>query len=312
MATRDPYDVLGIKKGAREEDIRTAYRALAKKYHPDLNPGDAAAEARFKEVQGACDLLGDAEKRSKFDRGEIDASGQERPTRQYYRDFADGGGQGARHYTFRQGGAPEDFEDLGDFFANVFGERTQPGGHGPRAGAHVQYQMNVDFLEAVNGAKKRVTMPDGKALDITIPLGAMDGQILRLRGKGQPGVQGGPAGDALITITVAPHRLFRREGKNLFLDLPITLGEAVKGGKVDVPTPTCSVSLTIPPGSNTGRRLRLRGKGVPDRRGDGAGDLYVTLQVMLPDTVDKDLAAFVETWSTAHPYDVRKAMEQAS
>jgi len=310
MATRDPYDVLGVDRTASEYAIRAAYRALAKKHHPDLNPGDATAEAQFKDVQSAYDILGDADKRAKFDRGEIDASGQERPPRQYYRDFADGGDRGARHYTFRQGGAPEDFEDLGDFFANVFGDRAQPGG--PIPGGTVRYQMDVGFLEAVNGAKKRVTMPDGKVLDISIPLGAVDGQVLRLRGKGQPGVHGGPPGDALITISVAPHRLFRREGKDLYLDLPITLGEAVQGAKVDVPTPTGSVTLTIPPGSNTGQKLRLRGKGIPDRRGDGAGDLYATLQVMLPNTVDKDLAAFAETWSKKHPYDVRRSMERTS
>jgi len=310
MAIRDPYEVLGVAKDASEEDIRGAYRALAKRYHPDLNPGDTKAENQFKAVQAAYDIVGDANKRAQFDRGEIDASGQERPSRQYYRDFAESNGQDARHYTFRQGGAPEDFEDLGDFFANVFGERTQAGGPFPGPGATVRYQMSVDFLEAVNGAKKRVTMPDGKVLDISIPLGADDGQILRLRGKGKPGVQGGPPGDALITLSVNPHALFRRDGKNVHLDLPITLDEALNGAKVDVPTPGGNVSLTLPRGSNTGQKLRVRGKGVPDRRGDGAGDLFVSLQIMLPDKPDDDLAAFVEKWTRDHPYEVRQTMER--
>ena len=311
MTTRGPYDVLGITKDATEDDIRSAYRALAKRYHPDLNPGDATAESQFKDIQAAYDILGDAEKRTKFDSGEIDASGQERPSRQYYRDFADGTGQDARHYTFHRGEAPEDFEDLGDFFAHAFGERAQQDGSYPSPGASVRYQMSVDFLEAVNGAKKRVTMPDGKVLDISIPLGAVDGQILRLRGKGHPGVQDGPPGDALITISVTPHRLFRRDGKDIYLELPITLGEAILGAKVEVPTPSGVVSLAIPAHSNTGQKLRLRGKGIPDRRGAGAGDQFVTLRVTLPKKADDDLTAFVEKWSRDHPYDVRQTMGHA-
>ncbi|MEQ8247308.1 MAG: DnaJ C-terminal domain-containing protein [Alphaproteobacteria bacterium] len=309
MAIRDPYEVLGVKKDASEEDIRNAYRALAKSYHPDLNPGDAGAESRFKDVQGAYDIVGDPKTRAKFDKGEIDASGQERPQRQYYRDFADGGGPGARHYTFRDGQNPEDFEDLNDFFAHAFGDRASRGGATP--GRDVRYELTVDFLDAINGTKKRVTMPDGKALDISIPLGATDGQVLRLRGKGLPGIGGGHPGDALVALRVAPHRLFRRDGNDIHVDLPITLGEAVLGAKVDVPTPTGSVVLTIPANSNTGKVLRLRGKGVPNRRGDGHGDLYVALRVILPEKADPDLKAFIETWTREHPYEVRQSMERA-
>lgn len=311
MANRDPYEVLGVKKTASEVEIRSAYRALAKKHHPDLNPGDAKAEAAFKDVQAAYDIVGDPEKRARFDRGEIDASGQERPQRQFYRDFADGGGPGARHYTYRQGG-PEDFDDLGDFFARAFGDRTHPGSGTFRAGGgDVRYELTVDFLDAINGAKKRVTMPDGKTLDIAIPLGARDGQVLRLRGKGMPGIQGGPAGDALIVLHVAPHPVFHREGKDIHLDLPITLAEAVLGAKVEVPTPAGPVTVTVPRHSNTGKVLRLRGKGVGDRRGDSHGDLYATLRVVLPSKPDDELEAFLEGWAKKYPYEVRKSMERA-
>ncbi len=311
MANRDPYEVLGVGKGASEEDIRNAYRALAKTHHPDLNPGDAKAEARFKDVQGAYDVLGEPEKRAKFDRGEIDASGQERPNRQYYRDFADGGGPGARHYTFREGERPQDFEDLGDFFANVFGDRAKPGAPFQAPGGDVRYELTIEFLEGVNGAKKRITMPDGKVLDISIPLGAVDGQVLRLRGKGLPGFEGGPTGDALIALRVKPHKLFRRDGNDVHIDLAITLGEAILGAKIDVPTPGGTVALSIPQHSNTGKVLRLRGKGVPNRRGEGHGDLYATLRVLLPEKPDDDLTTFIEKWAREHPYDVRQAMEQA-
>jgi DnaJ-class molecular chaperone len=309
MAIRDPYEVLGVKKNASEEEIRNAYRALAKSYHPDLNPGDASAESRFKDVQGAYDVVGDPKTRAKFDSGEIDASGQERPARQYYRDFADGGGPGAHHYTFRDGQKPEDFEDLSDFFSHAFGDR--PGRGGTAAGRDVRYELTVDFLDAVNGAKKRVIMPDSKALDISIPLGTIDGQVLRLRGKGLPGSGNGHAGDALVTLRVMPHRLFRREGNDIHVDLPITLGETVLGAKVDVPTPTGSVVLTIPANSNTGKVLRLRGKGVPNRRDDGRGDLYVALRVVLPEKADAELKSFVEKWTREHPYEVRQSLERA-
>ncbi len=311
MTSRDPYEVLGVKKTASEADIRSAYRALAKRHHPDLNPGDAKAEAQFKDIQAAYDIVGDPDKRQKFDRGEIDASGQETMSRKFYRDYAEGGDPGARRYTYHQGG-PEDFEDLGDFFANVFGDRTRPGAGSFRAaGGDVRYDLTVSFLDAVNGATKRVTMPDGKALDITIPLGAKDGQMLRLRGKGMPGIQGGPAGNALIALHVAPHPLFRRDGRDIHVDLPVTLAEAVLGGKVEAPTTSGPVSLTIPKHSNTGKVLRLKGKGVADRRGDSHGDLYVTLRVMLPPEPDDELAAFLEAWSKTHPYDVRRTMEKA-
>jgi len=309
MANRDPYEVLGIKKTASETEIRDAYRALAKRHHPDLNPGDTKAEALFKDVQAAYDILGDADKRKKFDAGEIDASGQ-KTARHFYRDYADGGGAGARHYTFHQGG-PGDFEDLGDFFANVFGDRTRPGAGGFRAaGGDVRYDLTVSFLDAVNGATKRVTMPDGKALDITIPLGAKDGQILRLRGKGMPGTEGAPAGDALIALHVAPHPQFRRDGRDIYVDLPVTLAEAVLGAKVEAPTPSGPVSLTVPKHSNTGKVLRLKGKGVADRRGDGNGDLYVTLKVVLPSEPDAELEAFLEGWNKTHAYEVRKPAER--
>jgi DnaJ-class molecular chaperone len=296
----NPYDVLGVTPGASAEEIQKAYRGQAKQFHPDLNPGNPKAEEQFKRVSAAYDLVGDPEKRARFDRGEIDASGNERPAQRFYRDFASGAG-----HPYASGAGFEDMMGAEDVFSELLrrGRRANV----RMRGADVHYRLPVDFLDAVNGATQRVTLPDGSTLDVVVPPGASDGQVLRLRGKGSSGVGGGPAGDAYVELEVRPHPLFRREGDDLRLVLPISLPEAVLGGQVEVPTPTGPVTMTVPKGANTGKVMRLRGKGVP--RPDGSrGDLYVELQVMLPEN-DPELEAFVRTWRGSRTRNPRQAME---
>src|SRR5262245_18614311 len=283
--SEDPYAVLGVKREATQDEIRKTYRELAKKLHPDLNPGDRQAEEKFKQVATAYDLLGDAEKRGRFDRGEIDASGAERPRERYYRDFHGGD---AEEHVYSSGGGFEDLAEDDDILAQVPGQR-RGGRSGLRIrGQDMHYRLPVDFMEAVNGATKRITMPDGTTLDVTIPAGTRDQQILRLRGKGGPGLGGAPSGDALVPVEVAPHKLVTRKRDDIHLDLPGSLPEAVLSGKIDVPTPSGSVVMTVPKGANTGTVLRLRGKGAA--RADGSrGDEYVTLKVVLPEKPDAEL-----------------------
>jgi DnaJ-class molecular chaperone len=305
MAARNPYEVLGVKKDASEDQIRSAYRKLAKRYHPDLNPGNKEAEARFKEISGANDILSDKDKRARFDRGEIDASGAARPEYAHsrYGGFAEGAPGEKYEYRSAEGMAPEDVDDLFAFF----GRGARGGGTMRLRGADQHYSLTVDFLTAVNGARQRLNLAPERSLEVTIPPGVRDGQVLRLQGQGSPGINGGPPGDALIEIHVAPHPFFRRDGDDIHLDLPVTLGEAVLGGKVMVPTPSGPVSMTIPANSNSGRVMRLKGKGV--KRPDGAsGDEYVTLKVMLPEGGDAELADFVRGWAPKHPYDPRRGM----
>lgn len=299
---RDPYTVLGVERSASEEDIRKAYRKLAKTYHPDLNPGDAKAEERFKEISAAYELLSDPDKRTQYDRGEIDAAGQPRPERRFYREYA-AGDAGAKYHHFGGGGA-EGFESFSDIFADFMGRTGFGAERGFRMpGGDLHYEMTVDFLDAVNGATRRLTLPDGQTLDVTIPAGVQDGQVLRLRGKGAPGFGGAPPGDALITIHVKPHPRFERRGDDIYVDVPISLAEAVLGGKVPVPTITGTVNVTVPRGSDSGTVLRLKGKGV--RRRGGHGDQFVRLRVVLPEQPDRELEDSVRSWSERHPYDPR-------
>jgi DnaJ-class molecular chaperone len=302
MASGNPYDLLGVARDASQKDIQKAYRRLAKKLHPDLNPGDKQAQRKFQELSTAYDILGDETKRTRFDRDEIDATGAERPQRQYYRDFAQAGA-GSQRYESSSGFA--DLGDADDILSTLF---SQGGRRRFRMrGDDRHYRLEVDFLEAVNGASRRVTLPDGSSLDVVIPPGTRDGQTLRLAGKGDAGPDGGEAGDALIEITVRPHPFFKRDGNDIRLDLPISLTEAVLGGKVAAPTPAGPVSVTIPPGSNTGKTLRLKGRGVPGRDGS-RGDEYLTLQVMHPDPPDSDLEAFVSRWPAGRVYNPRQKM----
>jgi DnaJ-class molecular chaperone len=300
---KDPYQILGVARTASAEEIRKAYRQLAKKLHPDLNPGDKHAEERFKEVSAANDLLSDPEKRRRFDAGEIDASGAEKapPHPQYYRDYA--GGAGAHPYENQSGFA--DFAEADDLFAELMRRRAEQARRAP--GADLHYRLSVPFLDAVNGATKIITLPQGGTLHVTIPPGIEDGQILRLRGKGAPAPGEGEPGDALVEISIEPHRFFIRQDDDILLDLPITLKEAALGAEVRTPTPTGSVLLKVPKRSNTGDVLRLKGKGVK-RRGR-AGDELVKLKVMMPPQPDQELEAFLSNWNPPESYDPRKEMQ---
>jgi len=296
----DPYAALGVAKTAGADEIKKAYRALAKQLHPDLNPGNEAAATRFKDVSSAYDLLSDADKRGRFDRGEIDASGQERPEASFYRSYA-GGPQGAKY----RAGAGFDPSDL---FSDLFAK----GGRGAAdeefhefrmRGSDVGYTLTVDFIDAAKGIAKRLSFPDGRTLDVNVPPGTESGQVLRLRGQGQPGIGGGPPGDALIEVTVAPHPFFRRDGNDIQVEVPVTLTEAVAGGKITVPTIEGPVSMTVPANSNSGTRLRLKGRGIAPR-GGARGDQYVSLKLVLPREADSALQEFVKNWS-GRDYDAR-------
>jgi DnaJ-class molecular chaperone len=301
--SEDPYAVLGVKPDAAQDDIRKAYRQLAKKLHPDLNPGDRQAEERFKQVASAYDLVGDAEKRGRYDRGEIDASGAERPRERYYRDYH-AAETGEHPYADNSGYA--DFTESDDILRDIF---ARGGGTSFRMrGQDVVYRLPVEFMEAVNGATKRIGMPDGGTIDVVIPAGTRDEQTLRLRGKGGAGLGDAPPGDALVKIEVRPHPFFSRKDDDIHLELPISLPEAVLGGKLDVPTPTGSVRMTVPKGANTGTVLRLKGKGV--KRGDGSsGDEYVTLKLVLPEQADPEIEEFAKRWQAGQAHNPRRHLE---
>lgn len=293
----DPYTVLGVARNASDADIKKTYRKLAKKLHPDLNPGDKKVEQQFKEVTAAYDMLSDPEKRARFDRGEIDAAGAERAARHYQRQQSAAGAGGP------WGQSDPNF-NVDDILSELFGR----GRRGPvkSKGQDASYTIKIAFLEAAQGAKKRITMPDGRNLDVTVPAGLESGQTLRLRGQGMPGIGGGPAGDALIQVDVEPHPFFTRKERDIHLELPITLQEAVLGATVNVPTVQGDVALKVPPGSNTGATLRLKGKGIAGK--DSAGDQYVKFKVVLPEKPDAELTAFLEKWGRDHAYDVRRKL----
>lgn len=304
----DPYAALGLGKDASEAQIKKAYRRIAKTDHPDLNPDPAAAE-RFKAASSAYDLLRDPERRRRFDAGEIDAAGQERPQRQYYRDFS---GRADNPYAGHQGFEGGDFADV---FEDLFGARARrhhPNrsgqGFDPKSfsmrGQDAHYTLSLDLVTAVNGGTTRITLPDGSTLDVKIPAGAHDGQTMRLKGKGGPGMGKGGPGDAYLTLNIQEHADFRREGTDIHVILPISLPEAVLGGKVPIETIDGRVSLTVPPGTSSGRRLRLRGKGAP-KPGGGRGDMYAELRIVLPERIDDDLARAIRDWRAGHDYDPR-------
>lgn len=292
----DLYSLLEVSREASQDDIKRSYRKLAKELHPDLNPDDDAIAERFKKVSAAHGILSDPKKRASYDLGEIDDSGQARQRYGSYHDFAGGGGQG--------GGFDE--STLEGLFADMFGRGGRQGFRPAERGEDVAYTLKIDFLEAAKGAKKRVAMGDGRTLDLAIPPGIQEGQTLRLRGKGRPGTRGGPSGDAMVEIRINPHPLFERRDRDIHLELPISLGEAVLGGKIDVPTIDGPVTMTVPKGANTGTTLRLKERGIPGPKGGTRGNQYVRLSVTLPPSSDDELEAFLERWSAEHPYNPRK------
>jgi DnaJ-class molecular chaperone len=290
----DPYKELGVSRGASADEIKKAFRKLAKELHPDKNPGNRDADERFKRVTAAFDLLGDAEKRARFDRGEIDADGREQ-----FQGFGGGarGGPGGR--PFGQGGTQRGgFEniDLDELFGGMFGGGARTGGARggfSARGADVKATLEISLEDSISGATRRIQFSDGRTLDVAIPKGAADGQAIRLRGQGAPGASGrSEAGDALITLKIAPHPIFQREGADLIMDLPVSLPDAVLGGKVPVKTPEGTVSMTIPPGSNSGKVLRLKGRGA--FVGGKRGDLRAKLMIVLPDSPGEELTKLAQ------------------
>jgi DnaJ-class molecular chaperone len=331
---RDPYEILGVTKSATPASIKSAYRRLAKKLHPDANKQDEKAASKFAELNAAYEILGDEDKRKAFDRGEIDAEGK--PVFRGYEGFGAGSGpggfgQGDRYESFtwgpeglqrrgsraRGGAAGGGFRGGGgieDILKEMFGGAAGTGrgapfeaeGFGAAApGRDVTGAVTITLAEAASGTSRRVQLPTGKEIDVKIPAGLADAQTIRLKGQGLPG-PGGAVGDALITVSVAKHPLFERDGQDLRLELPVTLYEAVLGGKVRVPTLDGAVELAIPPGTSSGRTLRVRGKGLPGK--SGAGDLYATVRIVLPESADGELEALMRKWRDGKPYDPRRDM----
>ncbi|OAF15961.1 MULTISPECIES: DnaJ C-terminal domain-containing protein [Bradyrhizobium] len=319
---RDPYEVLGVPRSANAAAIKSAYRKLAKKHHPDSNKDDPKAAERFAEINTANEILGDEDKRKQFDRGEIDADGKPR-----FQGFPGGGGPrgragpgGFESYTFRSGGTGGGagagaFEDI---LNSMFGGGMRGARPGAGGGAQFEFDtggigldldlnvaMTVSLEESVKGGDKRVRLPNGKELNVKIPAGVTEGQQIRLRGQGET-AQGHPPGDLLITISIAPHPFFKVEGADLRIDLPVTLYEAVLGGKVRVPTLGNAVELSVPKNTSSGRTFRLKGKGLP--KAAGTGDLFVTIRIMLPDGNDAELEALMEKWRDQHPYNPRSGL----
>jgi DnaJ-class molecular chaperone len=316
---RDPYTVLGVTKSADMAEIKKTYRKLAKKFHPDQSK-DPKAKDKFAEVSAAYEILGDEKKRAAFDRGEIDAEGK--PRFQGFEGFgagAPGGGPGGfarrapgggfEHFEFRTAPGGGAGFDAGDLFSELFGAQRRGGGQSrpplPR-GEDVAAQLTVSLREAMHGGKSRVTLPTGRTLEVSVPAAVEDGQQIRLKGQGHPSPAGGESGDAIVSVKIAKHPYFRVDGRDLRLDLPVTLYEAVLGAKVNVPTLDGKVELNVPAGSNGGgRTLRLRGKGLPNPAGT-PGDLLVTLRIILPDETDPDLLDLARKWQKQKPYDPRQ------
>jgi DnaJ-class molecular chaperone len=316
---RDPYEVLGVPRGASAAAIKSAYRKLAKKHHPDANKNDPKSAARFSELNSANEIVGDEDKRKQFDRGEIDAEGKPR-----FQGFSGGsdpgarGGPGFQTHTFRTGGAGPGglggggFEDiLNSMFGGAAARGARPGAGntfefdagGIALDLDLNVAMTVSLEESVNGVEKRVRLPTGKELNVKIPAGVVAGQQIRLKGQGET-APGHRPGDLLITVGIAPHAFFKIDGSDLRVDLPITLYEAVLGAKVRVPTLGSAVELSIPKNTSSGRTFRLKGKGLPKVTGT-AGDLFVTTRIMLPDGNDAELEALMQKWRDGHPYNPR-------
>lgn len=316
---RNPYEVLSVPKGADAGEIKKAFRKLAKKYHPDQSK-EPKAKDRFAEANQAYEILGDDNKRAAFDRGEIDAEGK--PRHPGFDGFGAGAGRGAS-YDFSdmaQAGSPfargfrgaQGGIDPSEFFSELFGGGAARGGGAggaPAKGEDVAGTVTVSLRDAVNGGEARVILPSGRTMEIKVPAGIEDGKQIRLKGQGQPAGRGGTPGDALITVRIAKHRYFEVDGRDLRLDLPVTLYEAVLGAKVNVPTLGSAVELALPAGGRTGRTLRLRGKGLPATGTLPAGDLLVTPRIVLPESVDDKLEDAARAMRDSQPYSPRAGME---
>jgi DnaJ-class molecular chaperone len=329
---RDPYDILGVSKGATEAEIKSAYRRMAKKLHPDANKHDPKAASRFAEINAAYEVVGDEQKRKAFDRGEIDGEGK--PRFQGYEGFGQqprgggGSGSGASHFEnfnfgpdgFQRRGGAGGFQSGGgggfeDLLRGMFGNATRGGARAqfepedfgaPETGQDLLASLTITLADAAKGTKTRVHLPTGKDVEVKIPAGMTSGQQIRLKGQGWPSASG-KAGDAMITVQVAPHPVFTPEGADLRLELPITLYEAVLGGKVRVPTLDGAVQLALPPGTDSGRTFRLKGKGLKAKA--GTGDLLATVRIVLPDHPDDELKELMRKWRDQKPYDPRKDLE---
>jgi DnaJ-class molecular chaperone len=304
----NPYEKLGVAPNASQDDIRKAYRKAAKETHPDLNPGKPEAEARFKEINAAYDVVGDADKRKRFDAGEIDDTGAERQReRHFYREYA----EADPNMRYRRGGASAAGQGNGagefdyDIFTDLFRGRGEGGGQFRVPPQDVRYSLEIDFLDAVNGTFKVVAMPDGKTLDITIPAGINDGQVLRLKGQGLPGSDGKP-GDAYVQVSVRPHPGFKREGHDILTTLRVSLGEALNGAGVRVATIDGAVEVKVPKGAIEGTKLRLRGKGAPRGKDRGRGDQLIEIHIVSPVGADDALAEFMAEWEKSHPQNPRR------
>jgi DnaJ-class molecular chaperone len=301
---RDPYSVLGLAKSASAAEIKSAFRKLAKKYHPDQSKEPKAKE-RFAEIGQAYEIVGDEKKRAAFDRGEIDAEGK--PKAPQFEGFQAGPG-GFRNFHFDYGGGDPGHGIDPDIFAEMFGGGMKSRARPPQRGQDVAVSVSVPLAQVATGGDVRVALPTGKTLDVSAPVGFEDGRTIRLRGQGEPGVRNGPPGDALVTLRYAPHPLFKVEGRDLRLDLPIALYEAVLGAKVRAPTLSGAVEITVPANTSSGRVLRLRGKGLPGSGEAAAGDLFVILRIALPAAEDAGLAELMREWRDQKPYDPRAGM----
>jgi curved DNA-binding protein len=310
----DPYETLGVARDADVDAIRKAYRKLARKHHPDLNPGDKAAEERFKDISRAWEVLEDPERRRNYDEFgaiSLEAGFDSEKAREAREAFGSRFGTGARPGAERFG---EEFEfgDLDDLMGRFFAGRAE--GRGMRMrGPDIEAALELDFLDAVRGGEQRLTLArggtgGGETINVRIPPGVDTGGRLRIPGKGGPGIGGGPPGDLSVVLRVRPHRLFRREGRDLTFDLPVSVSEAILGAKVEVPTLDGRATLTIPPGTDSGTRLRLRGKGVPDPRGGSPGDLFARVQIRVPRDLDDAAKAAIEALERAEDREIRKEL----
>lgn len=308
---KSPYDILGVKKGASDDDIKQAYRKLAKKYHPDLNPDNPDADTKFKEASAAHDFLKDKEKRAAFDRGEIDTQGQpNRPQsntagqRQYYRDFANA--QGSGRYQTNDHINPEDLEGI---FESMFGGRTKGAGYEDmfrqQQNADIHYRLDIDFMDAALGRQKQVTMSDGKNIKIIIPEGVKDAQKLRLKGQGNK-LPDGRQGDAYVEIHIAPNKMFTRKDNDIYTSVPIGIHEAILGHEIKAETIHGAVNIKIPAGTDSGKIFRLKGKGIK------GGNHYVDVKIVMPKKIDESLAQLMKEWAKDHGYNPREQKEGVS